>query len=40
LPKAVLLVVGLAAGVVAALRRRQARARADLWREATSDSSR
>jgi hypothetical protein len=38
--KPLLLVLGLAATAVAVLRRRKAAADAELWREATSDSSR
>ena len=38
--KALLLVVGIGAGVLAAVRRRKAQDSTALWREATSDASR
>ena len=38
--KALLLVIGLSAGVVAAIRRRKAQDSTALWHEATSDASR
>ena len=38
--KQLLLVAAIAGGVAALVRRRQSRADAALWREATSDSSR
>ena len=38
--KPLLLIAAIAAAAVATLKRRQAQATAELWREATSDSSR